>query len=121
MGIPDNHDLPVLDRDTLLDQVGGDAELMLSLVEMFAGDSAATVDAIRAGVSKRDARSIEQGAHRLKGSLGTLAAPAAYDAAFALEMIGRSGDLDNAAAAWSRLERELERLQPELERLAAEG
>lgn len=109
---------PILDREALMDQVGGDPELLLRLIELFDADRTETIDAIQAGLAARDARTIERAAHRLKGSLGTLAATAAHAAAFKLEIIGRSGDLSQAASAWKSLEHELARLRPELERLA---
>lgn len=104
-----------------MDQVGGDPELLLRLIELFDSDRAETIDAIRAGLAAKDAKAVERGAHRLKGSLGTLAATAAHAAAFQLEVIGRSGDLTEADSAWKSLEHELTRLRPELERISAES
>jgi HPt (histidine-containing phosphotransfer) domain-containing protein len=112
---------PILDQETLMDQVGGDPELLLHLIQLFDNDRAETIDAIKAGLAARDAKTVERAAHRLKGSLGTLAAMAAHAAAFQLEAIGRSGDLTQADAAWKSLEHELTRLRPELERLSAQG
>jgi two-component system, sensor histidine kinase and response regulator len=112
---------PVLDHETLMDQVGGDPELLLHLIQLFDSDRAETIDAIRQGIAAKDAKTVERAAHRLKGSLGTLAAMAAHAAAFELEVIGRSGDLTGADAAWKSLEHELTRLRPELDRLSAES
>lgn len=112
---------PILDHETLMDQVGGDPELLLRLIELFDSDRAETIDAIKAGLASKDAKQVERAAHRLKGSLGTLAATAAHAAAFQLEVIGRSGDLSQADSAWQSLERELTRLRPELERLSAQS
>ncbi|HEV7734346.1 MAG TPA: Hpt domain-containing protein [Candidatus Binatia bacterium] len=112
---------PVLDHETLMDQVGGDPELLLRLIELFDADRTETIDAIQAGLAARDAKTVERAAHRLKGSLGTLAATAAHHAAMNLELVGRAGDLVQAESAWKTLEHELIRLKPELERIAAEG
>jgi len=109
-------DLPVLDRDMLDEQIFGDADFLLELVRVFTTDSAATLDAIAAALGAGDASAIEYGAHRLKGSLGALAALAACDAARRLEATGKAGDLVGAARAWDVLQRELARLRPELER-----
>lgn len=111
----------VLDREALLEQAGGDSELVVRLIELFAEDRAETLDAIQEGMAAADAKRVERAAHRLKGSLGTLAARAAHAAALQLESIGRSGSLAQADDAWARLQRELARLQPALEELSREG
>lgn len=114
-------DEEVLDRDALLEQAGGDPELVLRLIELFSEDRAETLDAIQEGMATSDAKRVERAAHRLKGSLGTLAARAAHAAALHLETIGRSGSLADAADAWVRLQSELDRLQPALEAVARDG
>jgi HPt (histidine-containing phosphotransfer) domain-containing protein len=112
---------PILDHETLMDQVGGDPELLLHLIQLFDNDRADTIDAIKQGLAAKDAKTVERAAHRLKGSLGTLAAMAAHAAALELEVIGRSGDLSHADAAWKSLEHELTRLRPELQRLSEQS
>jgi two-component system sensor histidine kinase/response regulator len=114
-------DDPVLDREALLEQAGGDPELVLRLIELFAEDRAETLDAIREGLEAADAKRVERAAHRLKGSLGTLAARAAHAAALRLETVGRTGSLADAGEAWVRLQAELARLQPALDALLREG
>lgn len=111
----------VLDREALLEQAGGDPELVVRLIELFAEDRAETLDAIQEGMASADAKRVERAAHRLKGSLGTLAAPAAHAAALRLETIGRTGSLADAGDAWVRLQSELARLQAALDDLAREG
>ena len=59
----------------------------------------------------RDAGAIEQGTHKLKGALVTLAAKPAADAARRLEGIGREGALGQAAEALSALELQMEELR----------
>ena len=53
---------------------------------------------------------IWKGAHRLKGSVGSLSAGRAFVAAEQLETSGRAGDMDAARAALSVLEEEVDRL-----------
>ena len=57
-------------------------------------------------------------AHRLKGALGTLGARAATEAALKLERLGSDGNLADAPAVLGRLQKEIERLEPELTDLA---
>ncbi|HEY7699380.1 MAG TPA: Hpt domain-containing protein, partial [Vicinamibacteria bacterium] len=58
-------------------------------------------------------------AHRLKGALLTLAAPAAAQAALELETAAAFGS-KAARAAFGRLRREISRLEEELKNLACE-
>ena len=59
-------------------------------------------------------KEMERAAHKMKGSVANFAAPAAYDAALRLEMMGRSGHLDQAPEALGQLESALEELRPVL-------
>jgi Hpt domain len=63
---------------------------------------------------RRRSREPRFAAHALKGSLGSLAALEAYDAAGGLETIARDGDLLSAARGYATLEEALGRLEPEL-------
>ena len=111
--------LPVLDRETLFEQVAGDADLVLRLVELFTADTADALARVRDAIARRSPADVEHAAHRLKGSCGALAALAAVHAAQRVEDAGRGRDLRVAAAAADDLERELARLMPELERVVA--
>jgi CheY-like chemotaxis protein/HPt (histidine-containing phosphotransfer) domain-containing protein len=104
----------VLDRDTALAQVGGDADLLAEVVAVFRDTCERVLDEIRMAIAAGDARAVEHAAHRLKGSLATLAASCARDAAVRLEETGRTGNLAASATALSALEGELRRLDAEL-------
>ncbi len=71
-----------------------------------------------AELSAWDAEALEHAAHRLKGMLMALAAPAASRAALRLEDIARERDLRLAADARAALARVLARLEPQLDALA---
>ena len=64
-----------------------------------------------------DATALEHHAHSLKGSVSTFGADRAFEAAFALEKQGRSGDLRGAQEGLLQLEQALEALRPDLESL----
>jgi len=74
-----------------------------------------------AALSAWDAEALEHAAHRLKGMLMALAAPAASRAALRLEDIARERDLRLAADARAALARVLARLEPQLDALAPES
>ena len=69
---------------------------------------------IRGALERGDPGEMERAAHKMKGSVANFAAPATYDAALRLEMMGRSGDLDQAPKALGQLESALEELKPAL-------
>ena len=59
-------------------------------------------------------RDLRRAGHSIKGSCGYFAAQSAYEAAFRVEKLGESGDLDSAASAIAELRVQLSRLQPML-------
>ncbi len=111
---------PIIDRQAALERVDGDTELLSEIVDLFLSDVDALTDDIRQAVSAADASRIMRSAHRLKGSVATLAAPRATEAALRLENIGRSGDVNDAASAFAALEAEVGRLPQALKALVAE-
>jgi two-component system sensor histidine kinase/response regulator len=107
-------DLSVFDRAAALDRVGGDLELLIELAGMFMEDYPQILAEIESALRNGDSDALSASAHTLKGAVGNFSAQNAYDAAFALEQIGRSGDLSEATSAYRVLKQELERLQPML-------
>jgi PAS domain S-box-containing protein len=106
--------LQQLDESLALSRVGGDAELLKEVVELFLDDYPSTFEKIKTAVASRDATALEQHAHSLKGSVSTFGANRAFEAAFELEKQGRSGDLTGAEDGLLHLEKTLEALRPEL-------
>jgi len=106
--------LQQLDESLALSRVGGDAELLKEVVELFLDDYPSTFEKIKDAVAASDATALERHAHSLKGSVSTFGAQRAFEAAFALEKQGRSGDLVGAPDGLSQLEQALEALRPEL-------
>lgn len=114
------HILQVLDRDALLDRVGGDLEFLQEIAGLFLEDCPKLLAEIRTAVSGGDARTLEYAAHTLKGSVANFGAEAAQDAAFRLETLGRAGDLRPATEAYSVLEQEIQRFTLALAALSRE-
>src|SRR5438093_760780 len=104
----------ILDRAALLERTDHDPELLLDILNTFREDSAKLLAEIRSALARREARALARPAHTLKGALATLAARAAAEAARRLESVGRADDLGSAEEACAALERELQRLEPEL-------
>ena len=116
-----SQDRPILEIKAVLEQLGGDLDLLAEVAQIAIDGTADMLSAVREAVDRRDAGAVAQAAHRLKGSFVTIAAGAAADAAFRLERMGRGGDLGQAGTAFADLQQEVQRLLPELEKLAARG
>jgi PAS domain S-box-containing protein len=109
--------LQQLDESLALSRVGGDIDLLKEVVELFLDDYPSTFEKIKGAVASSDASALEHHAHSLKGSVSTFGANRAFEAAFALEKQGRSGDLTGAPDHVVQLEQALEALRPELVQL----
>jgi two-component system, sensor histidine kinase and response regulator len=110
-----------LDADALLRSLDGNRELLKEIAELFVEGCPGALERMRAAVASRDARALEQAAHAFKGSVGFFFAKRAFEAATALEQIGREGDLEGAEVVYNRLEQEVAHLSPALSALAREA
>lgn len=108
----------VLDRALALDRVGGDEDLLREIAGLFLEDYPKLVTNIEEALASRDASGLERASHSLKGAVANFGAEPAYQAALALEKIGRSGSLTGAVEAYQTLAVSLAQLEPELLALA---
>jgi len=104
----------IIDREALLERVGGDMDLLRELVGLFLDDSLRLVDRIRRAVIQKDADDLERAAHGLKGSVLNFEARKVADIAQALETMGRNRDLTQAQNVAAELEKRIEALRAEL-------
>ncbi len=107
----------LIEKKTALTYMDGDRELFKEVVELFLNNYPSLLSEIRVAISNSNSKALEREAHSIKGSAGNLSAKRVYDAASALEEIGKSGDLSNAEEAYKVLEKEIEALRPVLEEL----
>lgn len=110
----DDYDQPVLDRAVALEQAAGDPDILRDVLQLVEDSCNECLAAIQAAAANREIDRLRQAAHRLKGSLVSVAAGPAGDAAAAVEAAARGDDLAAACAAIPALEREIERLRPVL-------
>src|SRR5882762_4989073 len=96
--------LQQLDEALALSRVGGDADLLREVIELFLDDYPQTLENIRSAVAAQDPTALEHQAHSLKGSVSTFGARRAFEAALALEKLGRSKDLNGVADGLCQLE-----------------
>ena len=104
----------VFDKPAFLSRLEGDEQLGSEIIEMFLQEYPKLMDGVRQAAGQRNASLLERAAHTLKGSVGDISAPQAFDAARTLEQMAREGDLEGLDAALMSLEVALQRLAPEL-------
>lgn len=103
-----------IDYEAALSRVGGDKALLAELAGMFEEEYPQLLESVRSGLRSRDGHAVNAAAHQLKGLLAQFGADRARDAAYVVEKCGRAGELQEAAEAFTELERLMEKMRPEL-------
>jgi two-component system, sensor histidine kinase and response regulator len=110
-----------LDFEAALRRLDGDTQLFNELAGFFAEDSPALLEAIRAGLQRHDARTVERAAHSLKGLVATFGSEAAFESASSIEKLAQQGQFEEVPVVLDRLTREVSQLQDALEPYRAGG
>ncbi|MEQ1792844.1 MAG: response regulator [Nitrospira sp.] len=100
----------IFDPAQMLQNIGGDQELLTQLIDLFLERQGEILANIRQALSQSDAITVERAAHTLKGTAANLCAPEVALAASQLEAIGRLGTLQDAPTVYAHLEMEMIRL-----------
>jgi two-component system sensor histidine kinase/response regulator len=101
----------VLDRTGALSRLGGDEAMFNEFLLLLLDGAESDVAELAVAVEADDAVGVERLAHGLKGGAASLGADRVRDAAYRLEIMGRSGDLADARPALARLREELSLLR----------
>jgi HPt (histidine-containing phosphotransfer) domain-containing protein len=109
-----------LDLAAALDRIGGDRALLAEIARLFLGEYPALLAQIHAAHQRGDAQQLERAAHSLKGSAANFGARRVVESAFAVERLGKAGDLSAAGPAIAELEAELATIKPELDEVAGQ-
>jgi HPt (histidine-containing phosphotransfer) domain-containing protein len=104
----------LFDRETALDRLGGDEELLTEISALFLQECPVMMERLRAAVVAGDAHAVMETAHSMKGSLATLGAEEGVLLAMDLEMMGRNRALAGSREPLARLEELLIALKEEL-------
>jgi two-component system, sensor histidine kinase and response regulator len=87
--VPEGHppvpEASPIDWGTVLEDIGGDEELLRELVEAFVATYPETLQEIRQALCHDDLRTVSRAAHKLKGAVSNFGFGPAYDAARNLE------------------------------------
>jgi two-component system, sensor histidine kinase and response regulator len=84
----------VFDAELALAKLGGDAELLREISELFVRDAPRYLKDLQYAAATGDSRRLESPAHALKGAVGYLGALPAQEAAQTLEELARAGAAD---------------------------
>ncbi|KAA3618666.1 MAG: hypothetical protein DWQ05_06810 [Calditrichaeota bacterium] len=93
-----------VDFDELLERVGGDAEFLQELFDIFLEDSVNLLSEIKENIASGDNEALQRTAHKLKGSISNFVPTGpVFDAAKSLEFMGRENELDAADTGYQQL------------------
>jgi two-component system, sensor histidine kinase and response regulator len=104
----------IIDKEELLEEIDGDWEFLEESVDMLNEDAPELLSEIKKGMDTNNSETIWQSAHALKSMVGNFAAKRAFDAAYQVESIGRSGDVSKINDAVAHLESEIDLLKSAL-------
>jgi len=107
----------VFDKEVALARVGGDADLLKEIAQLFLEDYPKSLADLHEALNAGDARRVERAAHGLKGAVSNFGAAPAVAAALQLETLGRAREMTDVGLVLQTLERALAALRPELEAL----
>jgi len=108
---------PPIDMEMVLEIFEGDTSVLAELADLFVDEYPELHGELAAAVDGVDLATTAKIAHRLKGSLGTLNAFPAMEAAAALENAGKGGDTEEVPMRWTEFTGEMARLEPEIVKL----
>jgi CheY-like chemotaxis protein len=109
----------IFDLTGLRSRVEDDLDLLAEMIDLYLSSSPLLMAKIESAVAARDAQNINREAHTLKGVLKNMCAATCAEAAFQLETIGKSGDVERADEPLAILRNEFQRLQSVLTTISA--
>lgn len=111
----------VFDRQAALERVEGDEALLKEIAQMFLDMCDDMIAEVRTAAVHRDAKALHIAAHTLKGTVANFGARDCVDASLALELKGRSGDIEGLEPLLLRLQLGMATLKPALQSLLEEA
>jgi len=106
----------IVDLDSALRRLGGNEELLTTLVRFFFEDSPGLLTKVRGGVASHDAAAVRLASHTLIGLSSNFGAELAMAAARRLEELAIANDWGQINAAAAVLEHEISRVTEALTR-----
>jgi HPt (histidine-containing phosphotransfer) domain-containing protein len=97
----------VLNRQEILERLGGDEEIFAMLLDMYLQDVEANCASLVAAMASGQPAEVRREAHTVKGLLATFSDGEGSAAAYAIEQQARAGDLSGLAEAVQNLQQRL--------------
>lgn len=97
----------VLDRNSILERLGGDEDIYSMMVEMYLQDVENNCNSIASAFAAGDALSLQREAHTIKGLLATFSDEAGAADAMLVEKQARNGAIEGLAEAVTGLQQRL--------------
>ena len=91
-------DLPVIDESRLMEEFGGDREILAELRDLFLEHAPPLFDSILAAIGSQDLAVVARDGHSLKGACATYGAPRLAMVCKVLELSAKEGDLATVTA-----------------------
>lgn len=111
---PGMSEFPVLEPKEFEEQVGGDRELMVEIIDLFFEERQRQVPEMRLALANGQFAQLSRLAHTIKGSLGSLRATRSRWRAHELELAAGGEDGHSCRESFSAFEQDLSALDPEL-------
>jgi PAS domain S-box-containing protein len=106
---------PGIDLTAALERVEGDRELFNEIAQLFAHECPGFIESIRRAHAADDLPSVQRLAHTLKGAASNVAATKVTEAALALEIHARDGQMGQADELIAKLASEVALVLPEID------
>ncbi len=95
--------LPAFDREEALDRLGGDEELIFTLIAMMLDEMPSNIDKLSRALDEKNADSVRRHAHTIKGAAGNVSAIAIAKTAARMEQDAKNNDLAAASTGLAEL------------------
>jgi two-component system, sensor histidine kinase and response regulator len=107
----------ILDEVEFLNQLEGDEELLLEIIDIFFADSPLLLQQVVDAAASQDGVGLARAAHKLKGTVSVFGSRSATEAVLVLETMGRVNDWGHADEALARLKQVVQALDKALGKL----
>jgi HPt (histidine-containing phosphotransfer) domain-containing protein len=109
-----------IDMKEIMEILDDDKELLIECFDEILNSMPQTLAEIQSAIEQGNASSLDEAAHKLKGSLKYIAAAHAADVAYQLEIMGKQQNLELSDDAFKTLIYECEKVKKFMEQYKAE-
>lgn len=107
-------DVPVIDETRLLEEFGGDQEILNELRDLFLEHVPPLFSDIEEAANSADTESLATNVHSLKGACSTYGAPRLAMLCKQVELLARAGEMDAVKANFEHLRREYDQVYEQI-------